>query len=80
MSSGKNCQNCGKGVMYGHEVSHAKNRSRRTFDPNLHVARVMIDGAMKRTKLCAKCIRKLKKEVVKKNAASKTESPASAIA
>jgi large subunit ribosomal protein L28 len=80
MSTGKNCQNCGKGVMYGHEVSHAKNRSRRTFDPNLHVARVMIDGAMRRAKLCAKCIRKLKKEAVKKESPSKAEAPASAVA
>ena len=62
MSSGMKCANCGKGVVYGHKVSHAKNRTKRLFKPNLHPARVMIDGVMKRVRLCVKCLRKLKKE------------------
>lgn len=70
------CANCNKGVMYGHNVSHAKNRTNRIFAPNLHPARVMIDGAMKRVKLCVKCLRMLKKKMVKKEIAPKTESPA----
>lgn len=65
MSSGMKCANCGKGVMYGHNVSHAKNRTNRVFAPNLHPARVMINGAMKRVKLCVKCLRKLKKPAPK---------------
>lgn len=63
MSSGMKCANCGKGVAYGHEVSHAKNRTKRLFAPNLHPARVMIDGALKRVRLCTKCLRKLKKQM-----------------
>ncbi|MEK7517531.1 MAG: 50S ribosomal protein L28 [Patescibacteria group bacterium] len=55
------CENCGKGVMYGHNVSHAKNRTLRLFKPNLHVARVAVDGLMKRMKLCTKCLRRFKK-------------------
>lgn len=47
--------------MYGHNVSHAKNRTKRLFEPNLHPARVMINGTMKRAKLCVKCLRNLKK-------------------
>lgn len=62
MSSGLKCANCGKGVMYGHNVSHAKNRTKRLFLPNLHPARVMIDGAMKRVRLCTKCLRMLKRK------------------
>lgn len=55
------CMNCGKGVQYGHNVSHAKNRTRKIFKPNLHSARVMV-GAMKKTvKLCTKCLRTIKK-------------------
>jgi len=61
------CANCGKGVLYGHNVSHAKNRTKRLFKPNLHPARVMINGAMKRVRLCVKCLRMLKK--VKANTA-----------
>ncbi len=65
MSVGMKCFNCGKGVMYGHEVSHAKNRTKRLFVPNLHWARVKIAGG-KRVRLCAKCIRMLKRKVTAK--------------
>ena len=58
------CDNCGKGVMYGHNVSHAKNRTRRLFKPNLHAARVVIDGIGKRLRLCTKCLRMVKKKMV----------------
>lgn len=51
------CDNCGKGVMYGHNVSHAKNRTRKIFKPNLHSARVVVGGNRKKLKLCTKCLR-----------------------
>jgi large subunit ribosomal protein L28 len=54
------CFNCGKGVMYGHNVSHAKNRTRKIFKPNLHSARIIVGGTAKRVKLCTKCVRKFK--------------------
>jgi len=60
MISGNKCQNCGKGIMYGHNVSHSKRRTRRIFKPNLHVVRVNVDGVMRRMKLCIKCSRLLK--------------------
>ena len=64
MSSGMKCANCGKGVIYGHNVSHAKNRTKRLFVPNLHPARVMINGAVQRVRLCVKCLRMLKKKMI----------------
>ena len=64
------CANCGKGVMHGHNVSHAKNRTNRVFAPNLHPAKVIIDGTLRRVRLCVKCLRKLKKEMVKKETVS----------
>ena len=57
MSSGNRCANCGKGIMIGHNVSHAKNRTRRIFKPNLHMARVSVTGENKKMKLCTKCLR-----------------------
>jgi large subunit ribosomal protein L28 len=57
------CFNCGKGIMYGHNVSHAKNRTRKIFKPNLHSARIMMNGVQKRVKLCTKCQRTLKKSI-----------------
>jgi len=61
MSKGLKCFNCGKGVMYGHNVSHAKNRTRKIFKPNLHSAKIMVGGVNKRVKLCTKCLRSLRK-------------------
>lgn len=58
------CFNCGKGVMYGHNVSHAKNRTRKIFKPNLHSARIDIRGMSKKVRLCTKCLRSLRKSNV----------------
>lgn len=59
------CFNCNKGVMYGHRVSHAKNRTNRLFKPNLHYAKIAIAGGNKRVRLCTKCLRRAKKEMQK---------------
>ena len=56
----RQCMNCGKGVQYGHNVSHAKNRTRKLFQPNLHAARVQMGAHMKRVRLCTKCLRMFK--------------------
>lgn len=55
------CMNCGKGVMYGHNVSHSKRRTRKVFKPNLHNARVETTTGFVRLKLCTKCLRTIKK-------------------
>jgi large subunit ribosomal protein L28 len=57
---GMKCNNCGKGVMYGHNVSHSKRRTPRLFKPNLHTARILINGNYVRMKLCTKCLRMFK--------------------
>ncbi len=57
MSSGFKCYNCGKGNMIGHNVSHAKNRTRKVFRPNLHPARIVVDGTSMRVRLCTKSLR-----------------------
>ena len=48
------CDNCSKGIMYGHKVSHAKNRSNRTWKPNLHNKTVVVMGRKVNAKLCTK--------------------------
>ncbi len=57
---GNKCENCGKGVQYGHNVSHSKRRTRRIFKPNLHEVRVFMNGKYQKMKLCVKCLRLLK--------------------
>jgi len=55
------CMSCGKGVMYGHNVSHSKRRTRKIFKPNLHSARIETTTGFVRLKLCTKCLRTIKK-------------------
>jgi large subunit ribosomal protein L28 len=54
----KRCEICGKGPQFGNNVSHANNRTRRRFDPNLQQVRVVrpAGGAM-RMKVCTNCIK-----------------------
>lgn len=60
MATGMKCFNCGKGIMVGHNVSHAKNRTRKVFKPNLHAARITVGGTPMRVRLCTKCLRLVK--------------------
>jgi large subunit ribosomal protein L28 len=55
------CDNCGKSILWGHRVSHAKNRTNHAFKPNIQKKRVVINGVSRRVKLCANCIRTLRK-------------------
>lgn len=71
MATGMKCFNCGKGIMVGHNVSHAKNRTRKVFKPNLHAARIIVGGTPMRVRLCTKCLRLVKGTKAKK--ALKTE-------
>ena len=51
------CESCGKRPMSGNNVSHSKVRTRRRFMPNLHSARVMVNGRLVKARLCTRCIR-----------------------
>ena len=53
----KVCDICGKGPVTGNNVSHAHNKSRRRWLPNLQNIRALIDGVSKRVKVCTNCIR-----------------------
>jgi len=55
------CANCNKGSMYGHNVSHAKNRTAKKFKPNLHICKVVVGGTSKHVRLCTKCLRMYKR-------------------
>lgn len=50
------CYVCGKGVTYGNNVSHANNKTRRTWRPNLQVVRVQEAGKIIKVKVCTSCI------------------------
>lgn len=55
------CEICGKGVQFGHRVSHSKRRTKRVFLPNLKVKRMKVKGVVKKIKICMKCLKRAKK-------------------
>ena len=52
----RTCYVCGKGVAFGNNVSHANNKTRRVWKPNLQVARILVDGKVTRVKVCTRCL------------------------
>lgn len=61
--------------MYGHNVSHSKRRTPRVFKPNLHVARLNVNGQTAKLRLCTKCLR-----MIKRSMALPTEAQTAAVA
>lgn len=57
------CQITGKRPMSGHNVSHAKNRTKRRFLPNLRTIRVSLeDGTKRKIRVAASTLRTLRKQ------------------
>lgn len=57
------CDITGKGPMVGNNVSHAKNRTKRRFLPNLRTIRVMLeDGTKRKIKVAASTLRTMRKQ------------------
>lgn len=51
------CYVCGKSRSVGNRVSHANNRTKRTFAPNLQRIRVRVGATVKRQYVCTSCIK-----------------------
>ena len=59
----KRCAITGKGPMVGNNVSHANNKTKRRFLPNLRTIRVVLeDGTTRRIKVAASTLRTMKKQ------------------
>lgn len=63
------CENCGKGIQIGRNIRHKRGvaggrwkrkaqKTPRRWLPNLHLARVIVDGKVVRRRLCTKCLRR----------------------
>ncbi len=57
----KKCDITGTGVMSGNNVSHANNKTRRRFMPNLHVVSLLSEVLNKtfKLKICSKTLRSI---------------------
>jgi large subunit ribosomal protein L28 len=51
------CTVCAKGPATGNNVSHANNKTKRRWYPNLQTVRVQVDGATRRIRVCTKCLK-----------------------
>ncbi|EGJ50678.1 50S ribosomal protein L28 [Desulfocurvibacter africanus] len=54
----RKCEICEKHRSVGNNVSHANNKTKRVFQPNLQKVRVLLpSGEVKHMKVCTRCIR-----------------------
>ena len=51
------CDICGKGVVFGHNVSHSNRKTNRTWKPNIRRVKVMVNGTPKHIYACTRCLR-----------------------
>ncbi|HXM38183.1 MAG TPA: 50S ribosomal protein L28 [Gemmatimonadales bacterium] len=51
------CDVCGKGPITGHSVSNANNKTNRRWYPNLQHARVLVNGVVRRIRVCTRCLK-----------------------
>lgn len=56
------CDICGKGVVFGHNVSHSNRKTNRTWKPNIRKVRAVIHGTHKTVHVCSRCLRSGKVE------------------
>ena len=51
------CYVCEKGTTFGNNVSHANNRTKRTWQANLRRMRIVLpDGGSRRVMVCTRCL------------------------
>ena len=53
----RSCISCGKGRRYGNKVSHANNKTKKVWEPNLQRIRAYVNGGVERVYACTRCIR-----------------------
>jgi large subunit ribosomal protein L28 len=51
------CSVCGKKKVAGNNVSHANNRTKRLFHPNLQRIRIQQGQGTRRAYVCTRCLR-----------------------
>ncbi|HRF56177.1 MAG TPA: 50S ribosomal protein L28 [Campylobacterales bacterium] len=58
----RRCMVTGKGVLAGNNVSHANNKNKRRFLPNIRTVRIQLeDGTTRKIKVAASTLRTMKK-------------------
>jgi large subunit ribosomal protein L28 len=60
MAAGR-CDVCKRKPQYGHNVSHAENKTNRRFVLNIQRRRLMLDGKVQNVNICTRCLRTMNK-------------------
>ena len=55
------CQICKKAGMSGNNVSHSNRHTKTRFKANVHKQTLLIDGEVKKVKICSRCLRTMSK-------------------
>ena len=53
----RRCEICGKGTITGHTISHAHNRTKRVWKPNIIKVRALVGNTKRTMKICTSCLR-----------------------
>ena len=53
----KVCEICGKRPVVGYNISHAHNKTKKRWYPNLQRVRTLQNGSTRRMTVCTSCIR-----------------------
>ena len=51
------CCICGKGVVFGQNVSHSHRRTNRMWKPNVRKVRAVVNGTHTTMHVCSRCLR-----------------------
>lgn len=51
------CCVCGKGVTFGHNVSHSNRKTNRTWKANIRKVKANVDGTTRTVAVCSRCLR-----------------------
>lgn len=68
------CFHCGKGVLFGRSHTHHRGvaggrwkkrapKTQKIFEPNLQRVDAIVEGKIKRVKICTKCLKRAKKDI-----------------
>jgi len=51
------CEICGKGTIFGHNVSHSIRRTNRSWKANIRKVKIDDNGTARSAKVCTSCLR-----------------------
>lgn len=53
----RRCEICGKGTVTGNNISHAHNKTKRVWKPNIIKVKALVGKSTKTIKVCTACLR-----------------------